>query len=51
MVVDPFCVAVPNVGGMGHHWSNPTLVDPVFDATQPEVMLYAPDKHGKQLSS
>ena len=46
-VVDPFCVAVPNVGGMGHHWSNPTLVDPVFDATQPEVMLYAPDKHGK----
>ena len=46
-VTDPFCVAVPGVGGMGHHWVKNSLVDPVFDATQPEVMLYAPDKHGK----
>jgi len=35
------CVSVPGVGGMGYHWVNPTLVDPVFDPLKPEVMLYA----------
>jgi hypothetical protein len=44
---DPFCVAVPGVGGMGHHWANPDLIDGTFDPMQPEVVLYAPDKHGK----
>lgn len=44
---DPVCVEVPGLGGMGHHWVNPTLVDPTFDPTQPEVILYAPDKNGK----
>ena len=44
---DPVCVEVPALGGMGHHWANTALVDPVFDATQPEVMLYAPTKNGK----
>jgi hypothetical protein len=43
---DPFCVASP-AGGMGHHWVNTSLVDPVFDPLNPEVLLYAPDKHGK----
>ena len=43
---DPFCVESP-AGGMGHHWVNMGLVDPVFDPLNPEVMLYAPDKHGK----
>ena len=43
---DPFCVASP-VGGMGHHWVNPSLIDGVFDPTKPEVVLYAPDKHGR----
>lgn len=43
---DPFCVASP-AGGMGHHWLNTTLVDPVFDPLNPEVILYAPDKNGK----
>ena len=42
---DPFCVESP-AGGMGHHWVNEGLVDPVFNATQPEVMLYAPDRNG-----
>ena len=45
-VADPFCVEAPGVGGMGHHWVNGGLVDPVFDAKQPEVMLYAPDRNG-----
>jgi hypothetical protein len=40
-VPDDHCVAVPNLGGMGYHWANPTLVDPVFDPLKPEVMLYA----------
>lgn len=46
-VADPFCVEVAGLGGMGHHWANQGLVDPVFDALNPEVMLYAPDKNGK----
>lgn len=43
---DLFCVESP-AGGMGHHWVNMSLVDPVFDPRNPEVMLYAPDKNGK----
>lgn len=45
-VLDPFCVEAPP-GGMGHHWVNQSLVDPVFDPLNPEVVLYAPDKNGK----
>jgi len=44
---DPFCVEVPGLGGMGHHWVNQSLVDPVFDPLNPEAVLYAPDKNGK----
>ena len=40
-VPDDHCVSVPGLGGMGYHWANPPLVDPVFDPTKPEVMLYA----------
>lgn len=43
---DPFCVEVPGLGGMGHHWVNGSLIDPVFNPLQPEVVLYAPDGHG-----
>lgn len=43
---DPFCVASP-AGGMGHHWVKPSLVDGAFEPTNPEVVLYAPDKHGR----
>lgn len=43
---NPHCVAHPDLGGMGHHWINPELVDPAFDALQPEVLLYAPDAQG-----
>lgn len=38
---DDHCVSVPGLGGMGYHWANPTLVDPVFDPLKPEVVLYA----------
>jgi hypothetical protein len=40
-VPDDHCVSVPGLGGMGYHWANPSLVDPVFDPLKPEVMLYA----------
>lgn len=40
------CVAVPALGGMGVHWPNPDLVDPVFDPMQPEAMLYEPGRNG-----
>ena len=36
------CVASP-AGGMGVHWVNGGLVDPVFDANNPESILYGPD--------
>ena len=32
---------------MGFHWANMSLVDPVFDPTKPEVLLYAPGPNGK----
>ena len=27
--------------GEGHHWVKPSLIDGTFDATQPEILLYA----------
>jgi hypothetical protein len=45
-VPDNHCVAVEGLGGMGYHWANPSLIDPVFDPLQPEVMLYAPGPGG-----
>lgn len=38
---DDHCVSVPGLGGMGYHWVNPSLVDPVFDPLKPEAVLYA----------
>ena len=35
------CVSAPGLGGMGYHWVNPSLVDPVFDPLKPEAILYA----------
>ncbi|CAN5759954.1 hypothetical protein BH23GEM6_BH23GEM6_24950 [soil metagenome] len=37
---DTHCVAVPGLGGMGYHWVNEGLIDPVFDPMRPEVLLY-----------
>ncbi len=44
-VVSSPCVAVPGLGGMGFHWVNNALVDPVFDPVNPEAVLY--DTNGK----
>lgn len=41
------CVAVPGLGGMGFHWLNGGLVDPVFDPRNPEAVLYEPGPDGK----
>jgi hypothetical protein len=41
------CVSVPGLGGMGYHWANPALVDPVFDPLKPEVVLYAKGPDGE----
>lgn len=38
---DEHCVSAPGLGGMGYHWVNPSLVDPVFDPLKPEAILYA----------
>ena len=39
------CVSSP-AGGMGVHWLNPSLVDPVFDPLHPENLLFAPGPNG-----
>jgi hypothetical protein len=41
------CVAAPGLGGMGFHWVNGGIVDPVFEPLQPEAVLYAPTPNGK----
>lgn len=45
-VADGHCVAHPDLGGMGDHWVNQDLVDPVFDPLNPEALLYAPGAGG-----
>jgi len=44
---DEHCVSVPGLGGMGYHWVNPSLVDPVFDPLKPEAVLYASGPGGQ----
>jgi hypothetical protein len=43
------CVEVPGLGGMGIHYVNFGLMDPVVDLTTPEVLLYAPTEAGVRL--
>jgi hypothetical protein len=43
-VMDAHCVVHPQLGGMGYHWVNHGLIDPVFDPMRPEALLYAPGK-------
>lgn len=44
---DEHCVSAPGLGGMGYHWVNFSLVDPVFDPLKPEAVLYATGPGGK----
>jgi hypothetical protein len=41
------CVSAGPLGGMGHHYVNFDLVDPVFDPLNPEAILYEPQKNGQ----
>jgi hypothetical protein len=43
---DDHCVAHPEMGGMGFHWVNGDLIDPVFDPMKPEALLYGPASGG-----
>ena len=36
-----------DTGAMGFHWVNGALLTPDLDPTKPEVLVYAPDRHGK----
>jgi hypothetical protein len=41
------CIAEPQMGAMGVHYVKGDLVkDPAIDATHPEALVYAPDRHG-----
>jgi len=41
------CVENPGVGGMGYHYVNVALLDLNVEASQPEVLVYAPGRNGK----
>ncbi|MDO6391852.1 hypothetical protein Q4E40_17070 [Pontibacter sp. BT731] len=41
------CVSHPVLGGMGYHYVNPLLLDGVLDPSQPEALLYEPQKNGR----
>ena len=41
------CIAEPQMGAMGVHYVKGDLVkDPAIAATEPEALVYAPDRHG-----
>jgi hypothetical protein len=41
------CLALPGVGGMGHHYVNwDIFFDGVVDAVQPELLVYVPTPNG-----
>jgi hypothetical protein len=43
-----FCISsLDNTGAMGFHYINGGNLDKVLDPTLPEVLVYAPDKHGR----
>lgn len=41
------CVSAGPLGAMGFHYVNGALVDDVYDAAQPEALLYEPTKNGR----
>lgn len=43
------CVALPDIGGMGYHYVNPTLAsDSRIDPTLPEILVYYRDGAGQK---
>lgn len=45
--LDPHCVEVPGLGGMGHHAVNPGLLMSAYDPLLPSVLLFEPGKNGQ----
>ena len=46
------CIAEPQMGAMGVHYVKGDLVkNPAIDATYPEALVYAPDRHGQPTPS
>jgi hypothetical protein len=41
------CFSDPNLGAMGFHYGNTSLIDDKVDALKPELLLYEPRKNGK----
>jgi hypothetical protein len=44
--LDPHCVYVEGLGGMGHHAPNFPLVDEIFNPLEPEALLFEPGDDG-----
>ncbi len=44
----PRCLQSPSAGAMGQHYVSRKLLDDQLDVEQPEILLYAPTKDGKQ---
>jgi hypothetical protein len=42
----PECLTHATMGGMGYHRMNPNLVDATVDPTEPELLVYEPEKNG-----
>lgn len=45
--LDPHCVEVPGLGGMGHHAVNMGKIGPFVNPTEPGVLVYEPRKNGE----
>jgi hypothetical protein len=46
-VLDPHCVAVLGLGGMGHHAVHMGKIGPFVNPTEPGVLVYEPMKNGE----
>uniref|UniRef100_UPI00359429B6 hypothetical protein n=1 Tax=Aquiflexum sp. TaxID=1872584 RepID=UPI00359429B6 len=44
--LDPHCVEVPGLGGMGHHAVNGGKIGPFVNPAEPGVLVYEPMKNG-----
>jgi hypothetical protein len=46
------CASDPKLGGMGYHYVNPAnMMDGVIDPVRPEVLVYVPTRHGRNLGA
>jgi len=42
------CMSNGDVGAMGVHWANPSLIDATADAVHPEALIYEPGVNGQE---